>query len=63
MGGFELTFVWVTSLNVSGDTDNSQGVDAGKAEEQREEAVYLEADRETEGEGLVSHDMTSLKCL
>lgn len=32
-GGLKLTFVWVASLDVSGDTDHSQGVDACKAKE------------------------------
>lgn len=36
----------VASLDVSGDADNGQGVDADEAEEQREEAIYLEGDGE-----------------
>lgn len=40
-----LTFVGVAALYVSGDTDHSQGVDAGQAEEQREEPVHLEGQR------------------
>lgn len=41
-----LTFAWVASLDVSGDADNCQGVDAHKAEEQSEETIYLEENKE-----------------
>lgn len=41
-----LTFAWVASLDVSGDADNCQGVDARKAEEQSEETIYLEENKE-----------------
>ena len=60
-GRLDLTFVWMASLDVSGDADNGQGVDAGKAEEQREETIYLEENREREE--AMNHDITSLKCL
>ena len=40
-----LTSVWMASLDVSRDTDDGQGVDACKAKEQGEEAVYLEGDK------------------
>lgn len=40
-----LTLVGVAALYVSGDTDHSQGVDAGQAKEQREEAIHLEGQR------------------
>lgn len=36
-----LTFAGVAAFNVSGDADDRQGVDAGQAEEQGEEAVHL----------------------
>lgn len=49
-GRLDLTFVWVASLDVSGDADNGQGVDACKAEEQGEETVYLEENGERVGE-------------
>lgn len=42
---FVLTFVRVASLDVSGDADHSQRVDADETKEQREEAIYLEEDR------------------
>lgn len=38
----DLTFARVASLDVSGDADNGQGVDACQAEKQGEETVYLE---------------------
>lgn len=38
----DLTFARVASLDVSGDADNGQGVDARQAEKQGEETVYLE---------------------
>lgn len=41
-----LTFAWVASLDVSGDTDDSQSVDARQAKEQSEETIYLEANKE-----------------
>lgn len=42
----DLTFVWVTPLDVSGDADNSQSVDACEAEKQRQETIYLKENRE-----------------
>lgn len=42
---FVVTFVRVASLDVSGDADHGQRVDADEAKEQREEAVHLEEDR------------------
>lgn len=42
---FVLTFVRVASLDVPGDADHSQRVDADETKEQREEAIYLEEDR------------------
>lgn len=38
----DLTFARVASLDVSGDADNRQGVDACQAEKQGEETIYLE---------------------
>lgn len=35
----------MAALYVSGDTDYSQGVDAGQAKEQSEEAIHLEGER------------------
>lgn len=46
----------MASLDVSGDTDYGQGVDARKAKEQCEEAVYLEGNIK---KGLMSHDISS----
>lgn len=43
--GLVLTFVWMTSFDISGDANDGQSVDAYKAEEQREEAIYLERDK------------------
>lgn len=37
----------MASLDVSGDTDYGQGVDARQAEKQSEEAVYLEESGES----------------
>lgn len=36
-----LTFAGVAAFDVSGDTDDRQGVDAGQAKEEGEEAVHL----------------------
>lgn len=44
-GRLGLTFVRVASLDVSGDADNGQGVDACKAKEQGEETIYLRESR------------------
>lgn len=52
-GGLGLTSAWVASLDVSGDADNGQGVDARQAEEQGEETIYLEEN----GEWLVDRDV------
>lgn len=41
----DLTFARVASLDVSGDADNGQGVDACQAEEQSEETIYLEENK------------------
>lgn len=49
-----LTFVGVAALYVSGDADDSQGVDAGQAKEQREEPVHLEGRRAQHGESRTS---------
>lgn len=45
-GKSDLTFVCVASLDISGDANDSQGVDACEAKEQREETIYLKRDRE-----------------
>lgn len=52
-GGLGLTSARVASLDVSGEADNGQGVDARQAEEQGEETVYLGENRER----LVDHDV------
>lgn len=44
-GRLDLTFARVASLDVSGDADNGQGVDACQAEEQSEETIYLEENK------------------
>lgn len=52
----DLTSVWVTSPNVSGDADDCQGVDAGEAKQQGEETVHLEGD--TKKRLVVRHKIT-----
>lgn len=41
----------MTSFDVSGDADDCQGVDAGKAKEQGEEAIHLREERRNRGGG------------
>lgn len=54
-GRLDLTFVWMASLDVSGDADNGQSVDACKAEKQGEETVYLEENRARGWSNMTSH--------
>lgn len=57
-----LTFARVASLDVSGDADDSQSVDAREAEEQREEAVHLVGDRRSGSWMVAAHLQKHLGC-